>query len=192
MSTTLESRAAVLRGSKVHLSINTAKLEQTVDFYRRLFGTEPVKHYHDYAKFDLEQPGLNLAINRKDQVDLGADMEQRPLNHFGIELATSQQVKQAISSLQAGGFETQVEQEVTCCYGVQDKVWVKDPNGHLWEIFAILVGDTGQSTTAAKTATACSTTTAKPEPVATAKAPSACCGPAPSAAAASSPASVSR
>ncbi len=190
MSATIESRAAILRGSKFHLSINTDQLAETVEFYRRLFGAEPVKHYHDYAKFDLDQPGLNLAINRKDSVEIRSGEHDRPVNHFGIELATSEQVSKAISALQAGGFETHVEQEVSCCYGVQDKVWVRDPNGHQWEIFAVLVGDTGPTGSACSTTTsaggACATTantsataaqSAKPTAVPQADQPSACCVP---------------
>lgn len=135
--------AAIVAGSKVHISINTDRFNETVAFYKALFSTEPVKHYDNYAKFDLAQPGLNLAINGKPKVDRSAAEDQRPLNHFGIELASSAQVRAAIERFYGLAFKVQVEQEVECCHGIQDKVWVKDPNGHLWEIFAVLVADTG-------------------------------------------------
>lgn len=131
---------SAIPGQRVHLSINTSKLDACVDFYRNLFGEGPVKHYNDYAKFEVENPGLNLAINLKPE---GAETARGILNHVGFELRDKASVDSAIARAKSLGLPHQVEEEVTCCYGVQNKVWITDPNGIMWEFFAIKVADTG-------------------------------------------------
>jgi catechol 2,3-dioxygenase-like lactoylglutathione lyase family enzyme len=122
---------------KVHVSLNVNDVQRSVDFYRAFFGVEPVKQYPGYAKFDVAEPPLNLALNQHPVKELGA------LNHLGVQVASSQVVKDAIQRLEAAGLVTMEEEKVDCCHALQDKVWAQDPDGYRWEVFAILDGDTG-------------------------------------------------
>ena len=118
--------------SRIHLALNTDRLEESIDFYRVLFDTEPAKVRPDWAKFDLEEPALNLTLNRVGDAPTGSD-----ISHLGVELQDSESVAAVDQRLRDQGLETLVEDDVTCCYARQDKTWVKDPNGHGWEFFFV-------------------------------------------------------
>lgn len=122
---------------KVHVALNVNDVQRSVDFYRAFFGVEPVKQYPGYAKFDVNEPPLNLALNQHPVKEPGA------LNHLGVQVASSQVVKDAIQRLEAAGLVTMEEEKVDCCHALQDKVWAQDPDGYRWEVFAVLDGDTG-------------------------------------------------
>ena len=132
---------------KVHVALNTPRFDESVRFYRTFLGLEPVKLKPGYAKFDVAEPGLNLTLNASNRIDspvAGA------LNHLGIQVASTQAVKEAAGRLKAEGLATFEEENTDCCYALQDKVWVTDPNGYRWEVFVVKVGDT--STAASSTA----------------------------------------
>jgi catechol 2,3-dioxygenase-like lactoylglutathione lyase family enzyme len=134
--------------TKIHIALNTPSFDASVAFYRAFFGREPVKHKPGYAKFDLDQPGLNLTLNE------GEVREQGALNHLGIQVESSEAVTGAVARLRAAGLATEEERGVDCCYALQDKVWVSDPNGYRWEVFVVKVGDTRPDLTAEPVATA--------------------------------------
>ena len=122
---------------KMHLALNTHHFDRSVAFYRAFFGAEPVKHKPGYAKFDVEEPPLNLTLNHTDRkVVSGA------LNHLGVQVADTETVLQATRRLQEEGLATFEEHDTDCCYALQDKVWVQDPDGNRWEVFVVKVGDT--------------------------------------------------
>ena len=121
---------------KVHLALNTEKFAESVAFYKAFFGKEPVKLKPGYAKFDIEDPGLNLTLNEGTVPSKGA------LNHLGIQVPSTDHVVAATARLTAAGLLTREETNTDCCYALQDKVWVKDPNGYEWEVFTVKVGDT--------------------------------------------------
>ena len=123
--------------AKVHVSLNVSDVARSVEFYRRLFGVAPVKHKVDYAKFDVAEPPLNFTMN---QHPVGAPGS---LSHLGIQVASTEAVLEARARLQASGLLTEDEMATTCCYAVQDKIWLSDPDGHRWEIFHVLEGDVG-------------------------------------------------
>ncbi|HXV61364.1 MAG TPA: ArsI/CadI family heavy metal resistance metalloenzyme [Vicinamibacteria bacterium] len=127
---------------KTHLALNTAAFDRSVDFYRRFFGSEPVKLKPGYAKFELEEPGLNFTLNASVQP------LTRPgaVNHLGIEVSSAEDVQAAAKRLREAGFETLEEPDVECCYAIQDKVWVTDPNGHRWEVFVVKQQNVGIET----------------------------------------------
>ena len=135
--------------TKVQVALNTPRFAESVAFYRAFFGREPVKHKPGYAKFDLEEPGLNLTLNEGEVRERGA------LNHLGIQVASSAEVSQAIARRQAAGLATEEERDVDCCYALQDKVWVSDPNGYRWEVFVVKVGDTRPDLTASPVDASC-------------------------------------
>jgi catechol 2,3-dioxygenase-like lactoylglutathione lyase family enzyme len=120
--------------SRVQLAMNVDNLEEAVAFYSKLFEATPHKRRPGYANFALEQPALKLVL-----------IENRgqggSLNHLGVEVASSAEVTAATARLADEGLATRVEDEVTCCYAVQDKVWVTDPNGAPWEIYTVLDDD---------------------------------------------------
>lgn len=117
--------------SRVQLALNVANLDEAVAFYTKLFGVEPAKLRPGYANFAVAEPPLKLVLIE------GAGVPGS-LNHLGVEVETTAQVADAQRRLAAEGLATATEDEVSCCYAVQDKVWVDDPNGAPWEIYTVL------------------------------------------------------
>jgi catechol 2,3-dioxygenase-like lactoylglutathione lyase family enzyme len=122
---------------KVHVALNVNDLEESVKFYRAMFGAEPVKHKPGYAKFDIAEPALNLTLNYN-----GAVSSTGALNHLGIQVASTDEVLRAKARLEAAGLATFAEMGADCCYALQDKIWIADPNGYRWEFFVVKVADT--------------------------------------------------
>lgn len=121
---------------KVHVALNVNDFDQSVQFYRAMFGLEPVKLKPGYAKFDVSEPALNLTLNCAGPVkDLGA-------LHLGVQVNSTDAVLEAKERLQSRGLATFDEMGTDCCYALQDKIWVTDPNGYRWEIFVVKIGDT--------------------------------------------------
>jgi catechol 2,3-dioxygenase-like lactoylglutathione lyase family enzyme len=117
--------------SRVQLALNVANLDEAVAFYTKLFGVEPAKLRPGYANFAVAEPPLKLVLIEGGGVP-------GSLNHLGVEVESTDQVADAQRRLAAHGLATAVEDEVSCCYAVQDKVWVDDPNGAPWEIYTVL------------------------------------------------------
>lgn len=126
---------------KPHVSLKVSNLESSVTFYRAMLGTEPVKYKTDYAKFDLNNPPLNLTLEVSSSINSGGT-----LSHLGLQVESSEDVKQAISRFQEAGLATFEEKDRDCCYALQDKVWVTDPDGTSWEVFVVKVADTTPET----------------------------------------------
>src|SRR2546425_11938190 len=122
---------------KAHLALNTPHFEESVRFYRAFLGLEPVKLKPGYAKFDVAKPPLNLTLNASSTSCLGA------LNHLGIQVASTAAVGEAKRRLEAAGLATWEERNTDCCYALQDKIWVTDPNGYRWEGFVVKAGTGG-------------------------------------------------
>ena len=119
---------AVLRP---HLALTVSNVERSTPFYEALFGTLPVKVEPGYAKFEVTEPALNFTLNEGERAgSLGA------FNHAGIQVASTDDVLAARLRLQKAGLATFDEMNTTCCYALQDKIWVQDPDGTPWEVFA--------------------------------------------------------
>ena len=112
-----------------HLSLDVPDLAETVRFYRRLFGVEPAKEKPGYAKFELADPPVALALQ---------DAGRSALSHLGIRVGSTAEVESASARLSESGLATFDERDTTCCYARQDKVWVTDPAGNRWELYAVL------------------------------------------------------
>ncbi len=122
---------------KVHVALNVNDLEESVKFYRAMFGVDPVKLKPGYAKFDIAEPSLNLTLNQ------GAEVREKgALNHLGIQVPGTEHVIAAKERFRQAGLATFDEMNTECCYALQDKVWVTDPNGYRWEVFVVKVADT--------------------------------------------------
>ena len=120
------------RTLKPHISINVHNVERSIDFYRKLLGIEPSKVRTRYAKFDVENPGLNLAMNEVPHLTRGA------LSHLGIQVGSTDGVMTVRQQWIDAGLTFEDEMGTSCCYAKQDKSWVKDPDGNSWEVFVVL------------------------------------------------------
>lgn len=118
--------------SRVQLALNVSDLDQAVAFYSRLFGAEPAKRRPGYANFAIADPPLKLVLIESEDAVGGT------LNHLGVEVADTAAVAEAAGRLSGEGLATSQEQGVECCYAVQDKVWVSDPDGAPWEVYTVL------------------------------------------------------
>jgi catechol 2,3-dioxygenase-like lactoylglutathione lyase family enzyme len=126
--------------SRLQLALNVSDLDAAVDFYSKLFATTPAKRRRGYANFAVENPPLKLVLIEGSD-DRGSGV-RGSLNHLGIEVETPEEVRVAADRLAIGGLETSVEEATTCCYAVQDKAWVHDPDGAPWEYYTVLADAT--------------------------------------------------
>lgn len=117
--------------SRVQLALNVSDIDAAVAFYSKLFGSEPAKRHPGYANFAIQEPPLKLVL-----IENPAAAGQ--LNHLGVEVESSEQVTETSDRLKQVGLSTVPENQVTCCYALQDKVWVQDPDGADWEIYTVL------------------------------------------------------
>jgi catechol 2,3-dioxygenase-like lactoylglutathione lyase family enzyme len=122
-----------MAAAKTHLSLNVRDVDRSAAWYEAFFGVPTHKRRPGYANFDLESPGLKLALNESPTVSEGG-----ALNHLGILVDSTAQVNAAKERLEQAGLVTFSEKNVTCCYAKQDKIWVRDPDGNSWEVYALL------------------------------------------------------
>ncbi|GAA3360721.1 ArsI/CadI family heavy metal resistance metalloenzyme [Streptomyces antimycoticus] len=123
--------------SRVQLALNVPDLEASVAFYSKLFGVEPAKRRPGYANFAITEPPLKLVL-----VEGEAEQETR-LDHLGVEVASTDQVTAATDRLKGAGLATFEENDTSCCYALQDKVWVHGPGKEPWEVY-VVKGDADQ------------------------------------------------
>jgi|SRR5579872_269782 len=122
--------------SRVQLALNVSNIEEAVDFYSKLFGAPPAKIRPGYANFAIADPPLKLVLIESPQTR-GRGVAGA-LNHLGVEVETPAEVTAATTRLRDTGLSTTVEEGTTCCYAVQDKVWVHDPDDASWEFYTVL------------------------------------------------------
>lgn len=115
---------------KPHVSLNVTNIEASVAFYEKAFGIAATKRRPGYAKFDLLEPLLNLTMQEAPRTGVNA-------SHFGIQVAGSEDVAAAWTRFKQAGLATKTETNTECCYALQDKVWVEDPDGNAWEVFVV-------------------------------------------------------
>lgn len=116
---------------KTHLNLATTDLGKSVSFYSTLLNAEPSKVLTDYALFITDDPGLELALDLRDDVQPANDA------HYGIYVESDDAAERAIERLTLVGLAASVEREETCCYANQTKVWAIDPDGRRWEIYTV-------------------------------------------------------
>ena len=115
---------------RLQLALNVDDVDAAVAFYGRLFQAEPHKRRPGYANFALTSPPLKLVLIENP----GAG---GTLNHLGVEVGSTDEVARTTGRLADEGLATTVEDDVTCCFAVQDKVWVSDPDGARWEVYTV-------------------------------------------------------
>src|SRR5215475_10421710 len=121
-----------VKALKPHISINIRNVTESIEFYRKMLGIEPSKVRTGYAKFDVQNPPLNLALNEIPFNERGA------LSHLGIQVASTDDVLAVRMRWADEGLITRDEMQTNCCYAIQDKTWVTDPDGNEWEVFVVL------------------------------------------------------
>ncbi len=117
---------------KVHVALNVTDVKRSTDFYQRMFGLKPVKERVGYAKFDVQNPPVNFTLNQVAKVTPGA------LSHLGIQVGSTDDVLLTKQRWIEDGLVTRDEMQTNCCYALQDKTWVRDPDGNQWEVFVVL------------------------------------------------------
>ena len=162
--------------SRIQLALRVADLDGAIGFYSRLFGTEPAKRRPGYANFAVAEPPLKLVLLE------GEAGEPTRLDHLGVEVASTGEVAAATDRLADAGLATRVEDGTTCCYALQDKVWVTGPGGEPWEVYTVkadarpdLEGRTELELSAVAGDGTCCTTDATGSDTAADRAPAAAC-----------------
>ena len=131
---------AEVQALKAHLALNVQNVERSIEFYKKLFGIEPGKVRTGYAKFDVQNPPLNFTLNEHGFGERGA------LSHLGIQVSSTDDVLATREKWIEAGLLTRDEMQTSCCYALQDKAWVKDPDGNEWEVFVVLEDNLAETT----------------------------------------------
>ena len=116
---------------RLQLALNVENLDEAIAFYERMFGARVNKRKPGYANFAIDRPPLKLVLFEDPEAD-------ERINHLGVEVFDDGDVTAAIDRLQDAGLDHLVEQETTCCYATQNKVWAREPQGLRWEWYRVL------------------------------------------------------
>src|SRR3990170_4386915 len=117
--------------ARVQLALNVRDVESASRFYEKLFGVPPAKRMPAYVNFAIGDPPLKLVL-------IEGEGQGGTLNHLGIEVESAEEVRSASERLAGSGLEVTTEESVACCYALQDKVWVRDPDMAPWEVYTVL------------------------------------------------------
>ena len=137
---------------KAHLALNVTNVERSIEFYKKMLGIEPSKVRIGYAKFDVQNPPLNLTLNQGPFCGSGA------LSHLGIQVGSTDDVIAMKARWEEQGLVPRDEMQTTCCYAVQDKTWVSDPDGNEWEVFVVLKDNLPEGSARSENASCCTPT----------------------------------
>ena len=121
-----------IKAIKAHVAINVKDVNDSIAFYKKMFGVKPSKVRPGYAKFDLDNPQLNFTLNEETGAESGG------LSHMGIQVDSTDAVLAMRDRWAQAGLATRDEMKTDCCYALQDKAWVRDPDGNEWEVFVVL------------------------------------------------------
>ena len=153
---------------KPHVSLNVSAIDRSVEFYEKAFGVRVTKLRPGYAKFDLQSPALNLSMVEGPRTGENA-------SHFGIQVASTEDVLEAKQRFEEAGLRTRTEEDTACCYAVQDKVWIEDPDGNSWEVFVVKADAPVMQATSS---TCCAPVSLSKKPKGAASVAPGCCAPA--------------
>lgn len=117
--------------SRIQLALRVSDLDGSIAFYAKLFGVEPAKLRPGYANFAVDEPPLKLVLIA------GQPDQPTVMDHLGVEVFTSDEVTAATIRLSDAGLATFNEDDTTCCYALQDKVWVHGPGQEPWEVYVV-------------------------------------------------------
>ncbi len=117
--------------SRVQLALRVGDLQGSIEFYSKLFDTEPAKRREGYANFAITEPPLKLVLLE------GESGQATVMDHLGVEVDSTDEVEAAGRRLTGEGLDTLTEDDTTCCYALQDKVWVHGPGQEPWEVYTV-------------------------------------------------------
>ena len=118
--------------TRIHIGLHTSDLDGAIQFYTLLLGCDPVKIKPDYAKFETDDPSVNLSLT------VGGNGASNSGAHYGIQVKSTDTVAASKQRFEDAGIAFQSEDQTVCCYALQDKFWISDPDGNRWEIFVVL------------------------------------------------------
>ena len=119
---------------KFHIGLNVSDIDETTKFYKRLFSQDPTKVEKGYSKFELDNPGLVISF-------IESDKPSPSFGHLGIRVNSEEELAQKKSDVEKLLKIELEEKNTSCCYAVQSKFWVKDPDGYEWEVYHFLKDD---------------------------------------------------
>lgn len=114
---------------RMHVSLYVSDIRKTVDFYSAFFNQQPEKVKTDYAKYILSEPSLIISFVQN------PERVKAQFGHLGFQVEHKEEMEARLAAVQSSGMETVIETGTACCYAVQDKFWVNDPDGHQWEVY---------------------------------------------------------
>jgi len=123
--------------SRVQLALRVADLEGSIEFYSKLFDAQPAKRRPGYANFAIAEPPLKLVLIQ------GRAGEDTRMDHLGVEVVSTDEVSEATERLKNAGLATFEENDTSCCYALQDKVWVTGPGKEPWEVYVVKADTAG-------------------------------------------------
>ncbi len=135
--------------SRTQLALRVGDLEASIEFYSKLFGAEPAKRRPGYANFAIAEPPLKLVLLE------GEPGQDTVMDHLGVEVGDTETVNAATERLSSLGLFTEVEENATCCYAQQDKVWVHGPGREPWEVYVVNADSPTFFATPVETGTQC-------------------------------------
>ncbi len=159
--------------SRIQIALNVTDIDTAVEFYSKLFAAQPAKRRPGYANFALESPSLKLVL-----IETAGDRTDgvtSALNHLGIEVDTPEEVRAATRRLAKEGLALHIQESTTCCYAVQDKAWVNDPDGAPWEVYTVLSDAPEESDLGCSTEGCAPIGTSVPVPIGSPSESSGCC-----------------
>lgn len=117
---------------RFHVHVVVPKLDDSVRFYRGLFGAEPTVLKDDYAKWMLEDPRINFAISAR-----GGAVG---VNHLGLQVDSNEELAALREQAVAASVNVVDQASAQCCYASANKYWSQDPAGVPWETYHTLGG----------------------------------------------------
>ena len=124
---------------RVHISLYVKSIDETLNFYTKFFNANPAKIASDYAKFELDQPALTISFIQNKEVP------ETKFGHLGIQVKTKEELNEKLNLARGNKIVQLEEMDTVCCYAIQDKFWVNDPDGYEWEVYHFIADDAGMS-----------------------------------------------
>ena len=114
---------------KMHVSLFVSDLEKTIEFYSKFFGQEPTKIKDGYTKYELAEPALIISFIQ------APEKVASQVGHFGFQVETKEELNDRLNLARGMNLVQKEEIGTACCYAIQDKYWVADPDGYQWEVY---------------------------------------------------------
>lgn len=114
---------------RMHVSLYVKNIYQTADFYSKFFGQNPDKIKPDYTKFTLKEPSLIISFVQN------PEKVSNQFGHLGFQVETLEDLNSRLTSMKTQQVDVLEEMGTNCCYASQDKFWVSDPDGYMWEVY---------------------------------------------------------